>query len=480
MTAQCAIFDRPFTIDDLPELLPAVMTPCYDTVVPAVLGAEPVTLPAQFPSRLPALAARRVAVVLAGQRAEHDAAGAADESESEPAAAGAAWVIDERACERLLGFLAQVQDRRDPRGVRYPLPYLLAVPIVAMMAHETQMNGIGEWVADAPEELLLALGAPTGPGGSARRPDAKTLTDALAVHGEDYDRALCAFAGALARDHHHHQQQQRRSLHIDGKAQKGATPRGGRTPMLLAARFDDGTVPAQHVVPVDKSNEITVFRPLLDQIPDADLAGTVATGDQLHTQRGHALYLHERGAFYVFTVGGNQPRLFQALDALPWRHIAVDHATIDRGHGRIEIRTIQTLPATGKIKNLFPHVAQVFLIERHIYDTHGTPLGTVAVLGITSLPADDTDGAALLACVRGHWGIESLHWLRDRVLGEDDSKLKSASRAMAALRNMVISVCCLRGITRISRALRDSGRAPYQRPLALLGLTKPASDLTET
>jgi hypothetical protein len=431
-----------------------------------------------------------VAQVLAGHRAEHDAEHDADVAGAEADRAEsatpdcAAQVIDAAACGRLLGFLAQVTDRRDPRGVRYPLPYLLAVPIVAMSAHETHLSAIGEWVAGAPEELLLALGAPTGPDGMARRPDTKTITETLALHGEDYDRALCAFTGALARDSHQlrHRRREglRRSLHIDGKAQKGATPAGGRTPMLLAARFDDGTVAAQREVPIDKTNEITVFAPLLDQLPDTDLAETVATADQLHTQRDHAIYLHERGAFYVFTVGGNQPRLFEALDALPWPDIAIEAATVDRGHGRIEIRTIQTLPATDKIKDLFPHVAQVFLIERHLYDAHGASLGSVAVLGITSLPPGHADGADLLAYVRGHWSIESLHWLRDRVLGEDDSKLKSASRAMAALRNMIISVCCLRGITRISRQLRDCGRDPYQRPLALLGLTKPASDLTET
>ena len=38
-------------------------------------------------------------------------------------------------------------------------------------------------------------------------------------------------------------------------------------------------------------------------------------------QRAHADYLHERGAGFVFTCKQNQPRLFAALDALPWtRH----------------------------------------------------------------------------------------------------------------------------------------------------------------
>src|SRR5262249_47513344 len=152
-----------------------------------------------------------------------------------------------------------------------------------------------------------------------------------------------------------------------------------------------------------------------------DLTGTVITGDQLHTQRDHATYLHQRGAHYVFTVGDNQPKLFAALDALPWQHIAIDHATVDQAHGRLEIRTIRALPPTGHIRDLFPHVEQAFLLDRSVYPPEATPLAAVAVLGITSLPPDHADPTALAAYVRGHWSVEAMHWLRDVVLGEDDS-----------------------------------------------------------
>ena len=64
------------------------------------------------------------------------------------------------------------------------------------------------------------------------------------------------------------------------------------------------------------------------------------------------------------------------------------------------------------------------------------------------------------------------------MLGEDDSRLASAARAMAALRNLVVSIFRLRGITTISRQLRECGRDPYQLPLILLGLAKPTIDPT--
>jgi predicted transposase YbfD/YdcC len=471
---ECAITERPLTIADLPEWLPAFLEPVYDQVLPALLGGDPVTLPAQMPTGLPATAAVELAAALAPERPAR-AGRTTPAPVSGPVTAGNTVVIDEAGCVRLLGFLAQIRDRRALRGRRYPLPYLLALPMVAMLAHHIDITAIAEWVTDAPAGLLLALGASTDRTGRPRRPDTKTITDTLTAHGEDYDRALCAFTAALARDRHR-DGPLRRCLHVDGKAQKGAGRPGERTPMLLSARSDDGTIAAQQAVPVDKTNEIKVFQPLIDQISDTDVTGTVFTADQLHTQRDHAEYLHHRDGFYVFTVGGNQPCLFAAIDALPWAQIAVEHATVDRGHGRIEIRTIRTLPVTAAIAALFPHAAQVFLLERYIYDTGGKPLGAVAVLGITNLTAAQADPAALLAYVRGHWSIESLHWLRDVVLGEDDSRLSTAARAMAALRNLVIGICRLAGITRISRQLRHNSRDPYQRPLVLLGLAKPVRD----
>jgi hypothetical protein len=67
-----------------------------------------------------------------------------------------------------------------------------------------------------------------------------------------YDDALCAWPGARARAL---RPGMRRHLRIDGKAVRGAAPRGGRAPMLLSGIWDDGTTAAQ--LPVDKkTNEI--------------------------------------------------------------------------------------------------------------------------------------------------------------------------------------------------------------------------------
>jgi hypothetical protein len=165
----------------------------------------------------------------------------------------------------------------------------------------------------------------------------------------------------------------------------------------------------------------------------------------------------------------NQPTLFTALDALPWP-TAPKHTTEDRGHGRMQRRTIQVLPAPVV---RFPHAAQAFLVERYVSNLDGSHRSAVAVLGITSAPADRITPADLAALVRGQWEIENkVHWVRDVTFAEDASTVHTgnAPRAMATLRNLAIAAHRQAGHTNIAKGIRWAARDAY-RPLQLLNIT---------
>src|SRR6266566_986995 len=338
------------------------------------------------------------------------------------------------------------------------------------LAWDDAAEGAAAWAASAPARLLHRLGAPRDAAGQPRRPDAATFSRVLGDprHAQQADDALCAWTAARARDL---RPGMRRHLRVDGKALRGAA-RGGRAPMLLSGLWDDGTTAAQ--LPVHgKTNEIPVFRDLLDKIPAGDLKDAVISADQMHTQRRHAEKIQAAGGFFIFTIGGNQQKLFDAADALPWRALAGEAWTVDRGHGRIDARTIKTLPPTPEILKKWPEVRQVFLVERYSYGTDGELLGAVAVPGITSLPPGQAGPADLLAYLRGHWAIEMHHYVRDVVFGEDASRIGRAHRAMAAVRNTVAGILHLHRIPNIAAQLRACHRDPYQLPLRFLGLMTP-------
>ena len=120
----------------------------------------------------------------------------------------------------------------------------------------------------------------------------------------------------------------------------------------------------------------------------------------------------------------------------------------------------------------FPHVNQVWLIERYVTALDGTPSSAVAALGVTNLTAGTTAPQRLAALVRNHWGIESLHWLRDTVYREDNSTVRTRSgpRVMAGLRNLAVGAHHLTGRRDITEASREAGRVMH-RPFKILKLT---------
>ena len=61
-------------------------------------------------------------------------------------------------CPGLLEYLARVPDPRDPRGVRHTLISLLLAAVAAVLAGAKSFTAVGEWVADAPPQVLAAVG----------------------------------------------------------------------------------------------------------------------------------------------------------------------------------------------------------------------------------------------------------------------------------------------------------------------------------
>src|SRR5260370_13887724 len=141
-----------------------------------------------------------------------------------------------------------------------------------------------------------------------------------------------------------------------------------------------------------------------------DLNNKIVTADALHTVKATARHIHDHGGEFVLPVKENRRALSGALDALPWGQVPIARTATDKGHGRITTRTIQVLPAPDDLP--FPHVSQVFLIERYVTGLHGQPISAVAALGVASPEPEQADAAGLAGYVREQWSIESLHWIR--------------------------------------------------------------------
>ena len=218
-----------------------------------------------------------------------------------------------------------------------------------------------------------------------------------------------------------------------------------------------------------KANEITCFAPLLAPL---DLAGAVVTADALHAQREHAQFLvTKKNAHYILAVKKNQPSLYAQLKSLPWRQVPAAFDAREKGHGRAGQRTLKTAAVAAGIA--FPHAAQAIQIRRRRRPLNGTTKwSTETSYAVTSLAAHQATPTQIAAWIRGHWGIEALHHIRDVTYGEDASQIRTGNdpQVMATLRNLAIGILKPAGHASIAAACRHHAR-DATRVLATLGLS---------
>ncbi|KOG55389.1 transposase [Streptomyces virginiae] len=373
----------------------------------------------------------------------------------------------------LLDCLATVPDPRRAKGRRHPLTFVLALAACAVLSGARSLTAIAEWAADAPTTVLTALGGPSREPSGPTAPAEATVRRVLQrIDGDTLDTAIGSWLAARDPDRPPSGQapgrRLRRSLAVDGKTVRGARRSDGTQVHLLAAMTGTGLVAAQREVG-SKTNEITVFRPLLAEL---DLADTVITFDALHSQTAHARFLVEdKKAHYIAVIKGNQPLLHQQLQQLPWRDVPLLDRTRAIEHGRDEIRRVKTATITRGLR--FPHAVQAVQIVRRRRIVTTGKVTLEHIYAVTDLTAEQANATEIAHRVREHWGIENkIHHVRDTTFAEDASRVRTgtAPRAMAALRNLAIGALRLTGCDNIATGLRKHGRDAI-RPLATLGIT---------
>jgi len=162
-------------------------------------------------------------------------------------------------------------------------------------------------------------------------------------------------------------------------------------------------------------------------LASCDIAGKDISGDALLTQRSLAAYVVEQKAHYHFTVKGNQPTLESDIALLFKTRGAPDFVEVTPpDHGRIETRSIWCSTALNAYLD-FPHVGQVFMIERESINKKTGVQSREIALGITSRTPQEASPKRVLAVNRGHWSIESVHYIIDWNYDEDRSRIRTGT-----------------------------------------------------
>ena len=196
--------------------------------------------------------------------------------------------------------------------------------------------------------------------------------------------------------------------------------------------------------------------PLLDSL---DLKDTDITADALLTQRKLADYLvDKRQAHFHFIVKANQASLLDDLVLFFNDRKQPDFERLDPpDHGRIENRQIWTSTELNGYLD-FPHVGQVFLIERIVVNKKTGQSSRDLAYGITSRSPQQTDPKRLLDINRGHWTIEnSCHYILDWNFDEDRCRIRTGygPENVTRLRRFAIGLIKSKGVKNVAQKIRQ-------------------------
>jgi predicted transposase YbfD/YdcC len=152
----------------------------------------------------------------------------------------------------------------------------------------------------------------------------------------------------------------------------------------------------------------------------------------------------------------NQSELLSMCQMLPqYQKFAHQHVEYDKGHGRIETRTVDTfVPPDAWLPEGWQPLVQavvkvVRVVEHKRKGVAETSVETAWWVSTVVLSAEEFQRA-----IRGHWSIENQnHHVRDVVLFEDACRIREQPGILARLRSIALN--CLRGSGEpsISRAI---------------------------
>jgi len=352
----------------------------------------------------------------------------------------------------------QLSDPRKAKGKQYSLLTLLLLIFLAKLAGKDKPMEIADWAKNHTDELVALLG----------------LQRKQMPHHNTYRRVFQQIISveefeALLEEYHQQQHEaDGEVLCVDGKVLRGTRVGGERSGQQVLSLYNGASqqVKAQAMIE-SKENEIVAAPRLLAQVA---VAGKVVTADALHTQRAWCQQIVTAQGQYVLPVKENQERLYQDIARLfapeppqpGFGQIRTDFRSAKQvayGHGRLEIRTLQTSEMLNDYCD-WPGLGQVYRLERHFYWLRQGQVyksSAEVELGITSLSRQQAAPQRVLALRRQHWQIETgLHYRRDVTFHEDATRMTvgNAGCILSMVHNLVLGLLKKAGFANAAKGRR--------------------------
>lgn len=185
----------------------------------------------------------------------------------------------------------------------------------------------------------------------------------------------------------------------------------------------------------EKTNEIPHGRELINTI---DISGGIVTADALHAQTEFVQAVIDAGADYCLGLKGNQKLTEDSVrkdfNTESNQDIVCSETIDDKGHGRLERRTIKVLPGNilePEILEKWPGLEYGCIAEvcstRVVERSKENPKPEYRYYFSSLQFKKEYIAKQLLHVIRSHWKIENkLHWILDVVYYQDMTQCKNS------------------------------------------------------
>jgi predicted transposase YbfD/YdcC len=239
----------------------------------------------------------------------------------------------------------------------------------------------------------------------------------------------------------------KRLIAIDGKTCRrshDAAKQLGPLHIVSAWASEEGIALGQ-VATEAKSNEITAIPQLLKQI---ELKDSLITIDAMGCQKEIARDIVDGGGDFVIGLKDNQPKLREAIETHFDKHLELDleylqyrsHETSESSHGRIDERSyfLSRIPKDFALKKEWPWIKAIGYSLRVTQHADGSETDETRYYILSRY----LSGKRFSEAVRGHWAIESMHWVLDVNFREDDSRTRERTLGnnLSWLRRFAVSL----------------------------------------
>lgn len=336
-------------------------------------------------------------------------------------------------------YFESLSDPRHERNRKHLLVDVMVICVAGIICGCDGPTALHRWAVERKdwlaEHLSLANGIPS-------RDCIRRLL--IALKPEAFQRCFQAWIAAVVSQD---TPEGRRLVAIDGKTCRGSHDAGKdfKPLHLVSAWASEEGIALGQVATADKSNEITAIPVLLEQIA---LANTIVSIDAMGCQKAIAAQVVAGGGDFVLAVKDNQPKLLKAIQDFYDEQIERDfedlryrqHETVDAGHGRIDERCyyLAKIPRDFAPAADWPEVKAIGYALRVTRHADGSETSDVRYYIVSRY----LSGKRFAEAVRGHWGIESMHWILDVTFREDDSRTRERTLGnnLSWLRRFAISL----------------------------------------